>query len=86
MSNKNGFLLGAVLGAVAGGLAAIFLTPKAGKEMRKGFQKKCCEASEKTQEIIDGVSEQAKELAEKAKSFAHDAKDVAECLVKELRR
>ena len=75
-SQKKGFVLGAFLGGVAGGLAALLFAPKPGKELRKDITKKYGEASDKTKEMIDCLCDHASDLAEKAKEIAEDAKDL----------
>jgi gas vesicle protein len=87
-SNGKGksFLVGALLGTIAGGITALLLAPKSGKDMRKDLSKKAREAQDKSEELFNNVSDQALDLVDKAKSIAHDAKDAAETLVKELRR
>lgn len=80
------FLMGAIIGTIAGGIAALLLAPKAGKEMRKDLSKKAKDATDKTQELFDNVSEQALDLVDKAKNIASDAKNAAESLINDLKK
>ncbi len=83
--NKKGFLIGTLFGGLVGGMTALLFAPKAGHKLRKDIARKCCEVSDKTQDLVCGVSDQAKQLVEKAREIAEDAKDAAQALVKELK-
>jgi gas vesicle protein len=83
---RKGFFLGAILGSIAGGLAALFYAPKSGKQMRREFSKKCCDAKEKTEEWVECITEKTNALVETAKDIATDAKDAANKIFKDKKR
>lgn len=73
---KNNFGAGILLGAAIGAVAALFLTPKTGKENRKLAQQKfnelrdfieSKEAEKRAREIFGNVSEQSKKMYEQMK-------------------
>ncbi len=73
---KNNFGAGILLGAAIGAVAALFLTPKSGKENRKLAQQKLNElrefieskeAEKRAREIFGNVSEQSKKMYEQMK-------------------
>jgi len=84
-SNGKSFALGAFLGGVVGGVAALLFAPKAGKHLRKDITDKYCEVSEKAQCLMEDVCDQTQELVEKAKNLADDAKDCASKFMKKRR-
>lgn len=63
---KTGFGTGILIGAIAGALAALFLTPKTGKEMRE-------EASKKLKELNEQL--ESGELQDRATQVFGDAKE-----------
>lgn len=89
-SNDNGnvnikdFIIGAFVGGVVGAATALFLAPKAGKELRNDvaiqasqFKEKSAEltstAKEKTVELSKKVQAQSGQLVDKVKSFKSTA-------------
>ena len=64
-----GFLIGGVLGALAG----IFFAPKSGKELRSDLQEKGSEILKDAKEIYADAGTKAKEIIEEAK---HQAKEL----------
>lgn len=55
------FLVGAAVGSLLGGVAALFTAPKSGRELREDISDACCDATHRTQN-----------LAQKGKSFVND--------------
>lgn len=86
MKRAKSFLVGAVLGSVAAGLTALLLTPKKGKDMRKLMKKKYDCYSDKAEDLLDDMSEQALELVERAQDLASDAKEAASSFLKEIKK
>jgi len=75
---KSKFGLGLIIGSLIGGLTALFLAPKSGKEMREDVRKKIKELEKilaekeldkKAKKIIEDLSEEAKVWYEKAKGW-----------------
>lgn len=64
------FLLGAVIGAVAGSVTALLLAPKPGKELRQDIADGARTVAEKTQAAAEKVGEQSSELYSRIKSSA----------------
>lgn len=64
------FLLGAVIGAVAGSVTALLLAPKPGKELRKDIADGARTVADKTQAAAEKVGEQSTELFSRVKSTA----------------
>lgn len=62
VSSKN-FLAGAVVGGVVGAVAALLLTPRAGKEVRGNLNTKLNNFVEKTTQLGDDVFEKSNGLA-----------------------
>ncbi len=86
--NQSGksFIVGAILGSIAAGVTALLFAPKKGKELRKDIKKKYGEYSDKTEDLVNNVSDRAMELVEKAKDIANDAKDAAQSIYKDIRK
>lgn len=76
-SGNGKFAFGVIFGGLVAGVTALLFAPKKGTKLRKEISKKCCEVSEKTSDMMDGVCEQTCELVEKAKDIASAAKDMA---------
>jgi gas vesicle protein len=57
------FLLGTVLGTVAGAVTALLLAPKTGRELRGNISFQVENLAEKTQKIANDVSERSQEIA-----------------------
>lgn len=70
-NNTQSFLLGALLGGLAGGIGALLLAPKSGQQMRKDICSACKqlaqEAGDEIKEITDAGKQKAKHFAEEAK-------------------
>lgn len=84
--SSKGFMIGAVVGSILGGVTALILAPKSGNKLRKDLVRKCDEMSEKTQDLVCEVSDQAKCLVERAKEMADDAKEAAQEIMKEFKK
>jgi gas vesicle protein len=61
-SHRGSFLKGLLIGSLAGGVTALLLAPKSGKELRSEFKGKVDEA----QALLRKTSEQVKELKKEA--------------------
>lgn len=82
----KGFLLGAFLGTVVGGITALLFAPKTGEKMRKDLSRTCDDLCCKTEDFMHSASCQAKDLLEKTKDLASEAKEKAEDLLREIKR
>ena len=69
-----GFLIGGVLGALAG----ILFSPKSGKELRSDIKEKGSEVLKEGKEIYADASTRAKEIIEEAKHQAKELKKEAD--------
>jgi len=77
-----GFLIGGVLGALAG----IFFAPKSGKELRSEIKEKGSEALREGKEIYADASTRAKEIIEEAKHQARELRKEADRHLSEARQ
>jgi gas vesicle protein len=77
-----GFLMGGVLGALAG----IFFAPKSGKELRSDIKGKGGEVLEDAKEIYADANTKAKEIIEEAKHKAEELKKEADRYLSEARQ
>ena len=73
-SFSGGFVIGGVLGALAG----IFFAPKSGKELRSDIKGKGSEVFKDVKEIYADASTKAKEIIEEAKDRAEELKKEAD--------
>ena len=77
-----GFLIGSVLGALAG----IFFAPKSGKELRSDIKEKGSEVLKDAKGIYADASTKAKEIIEEAKHQAEELKKEADRYLSEARQ
>jgi gas vesicle protein len=77
-----GFLIGGVLGALAG----ILLAPKSGKELRSELKEKGSEVLKEGKEIYADASTKAKEIIDEAKHQAKELKKEADQYISEARQ
>jgi gas vesicle protein len=78
----KGFVIGGVLGALAG----ILFAPKAGKELRSDIKEKGSEVLKDAKEIYADASTRAKEIIEEAKNQAKELKKEADRHLSEARQ
>jgi gas vesicle protein len=77
--NQQGhFFMGFLIGGVLGALAGIFFAPKSGKELRSDIKEKGSEVLKDTKEIYADASAKAKEIIAGAKYQAKELKKEAE--------
>jgi len=88
-SGGSGFFSGFVIGALAGFVVGVLLTPKTGEEARsilkKNAEEKMPELREKAQWIKEKASERAPEIRERAEELAALARDRGIAAVEEIR-
>jgi gas vesicle protein len=75
MSDKSdfgSFLVGFILGGIAGAAAALLLTPQSGEETRTVIREKAIELKDKASETYDEVSEKATAMAGEYKGKANE--------------
>ncbi|MDO7906045.1 YtxH domain-containing protein [Paenibacillus sp. JX-17] len=71
MNEKNkGLLWGLLAGSVAGGVTALLLAPKSGKELRHDIADGARLVGDKSQELVSKVNEQRIVLVDKIKTTA----------------
>ena len=76
MSDKGGeFLVGFVIGAVAGAAAALILAPCSGDDMRRQIEERGIELKRQAQNLADEAREQAARLTEEARSQAGELQE-----------
>lgn len=77
--SKSKFALGAVFGAIVGGVAALLTAPKSGKETRddlkKKAEKKAAEVKQKAEAVKSDLETQAKDLRDRAENAVKGARD-----------
>ncbi len=66
----KGWIWGAAIGTVLGGVTALLFAPKPGRELRKDIADGARQVSEKTQQVAEKVGEQSSQLAGKVKETA----------------
>ena len=87
-SNSRDFVTGAIVGGLAGALAALLLAPKSGKELRESLNEQTSSlkdksadlasvAKEKASGLKDTVSQQSSTLKDKSTDLASVAKEKA---------
>ena len=85
--NQQGhFFMGFLIGGVLGALAGIFFAPKSGKELRSDIQEKGSEVLKDATEIYADASTRAKEIIEEAKHQAKELKKEADRHLLEARQ
>ena len=88
-SGGSGFFSGLVIGAVAGFVVGVLLTPKTGEETRsilkRNAEEKMPELREKAQWIREKAAERAPEIRERAEELAALARDRGIAAVEEIR-
>ncbi|WP_195571694.1 YtxH domain-containing protein [Paenibacillus sp. 1001270B_150601_E10] len=65
--NQQSFLIGALVGTIAGGVAALLFAPKPGRELRQDIAEGTKQATGKAQEVVKQVSERTVGFVESAK-------------------
>ncbi len=80
------FFKGFVIGSVLGALAGIFFAPKSGKELRSEIKEKGSEVLKDAKEIYADASTRAKEIIEEAKHRAEELKKEADRQLSEARQ
>ncbi len=78
----KGFLIGGILGTLAG----VLFAPKPGKELRSEIKEKGTEVLEEGREIYADASKRAKEIIEEARHQAKELKREAERHLSEARQ
>ena len=85
--NQQGqFFMGFLIGGVLGALAGIFFAPKSGKELRSDIKEKGSGVFKDGKEIYADASTKAKEIIEEAKHQAKELKKEAEQHLSEARQ
>jgi gas vesicle protein len=72
MSDRSLFAVGFLLGALAGGAAALLMTPYSGDEMRGQLKEKGIELKTEAERRADDVKVQAEQLQEKGRIVLSD--------------
>ena len=80
------FLRGFVIGGVLGALAGIFFAPKSGKELRSNIKEKGSEVLKDAKDIYTDASTNAKEIIEEAKQQGGEWKKEADRYLSEARQ
>jgi gas vesicle protein len=71
-TNSRDFLVGAIIGGLAGAAAALFLTPKSGKELRTTLNEQKDKAVTKSNELASTAKEKANSLAQSVSQQSSD--------------
>jgi gas vesicle protein len=75
--SASSFALGALIGGILGGAAALLLAPKTGEEMREEIADRYRKVSDEAVELMDAVCEHSIEMIDRAKEIAEEAKEAA---------
>ncbi|PLR98174.1 YtxH domain-containing protein [Bacillus sp. T33-2] len=70
-SKSNDFVAGAIIGGIAGALAALLLAPKSGKELRSNLNEQTNALLSKTEKLRDAAMTRGNDLATAAKDRAN---------------
>lgn len=65
--NQQSFLIGALVGTIAGGVAALLFAPKPGRELRQDIAEGTKQVTERAQDVVKQVSERTAGFVESAK-------------------
>ena len=85
--NQQGqFFMGFLIGGVLGALAGIFFAPESGKDLRSDIKGKGSEVLKDAKEIYADASTKAKEIIEEAKHQAKELKKEADRHLSEARQ
>ena len=85
--NQQGhFFMGFLIGGVLGALAGIFFAPKSGKELRSDLKEKGSEVLKEGEEIYADAGTKVKEIIEEAKQQAKELKKEADRHLSEARQ
>jgi gas vesicle protein len=85
--NQQGhFFMGFLIGGVLGALAGILLAPKSGKELRSDITEKGSEVLKDAKEIYTDAGTKAKEIIEEARHQAEGLKKEADRYLLEARQ
>lgn len=83
--HDDGYFRGVIFGALVGGLAALLLAPKSGRETRKDIQGRLGEFRDDTErrisELGQDISQRTDKLKSAAKDLAGEAKQESEGLI-----
>jgi gas vesicle protein len=83
---RGQFFIGFLMGSVLGALAGIFFAPKSGKELRSDIKEKGSEVLKDAKEIYADATAKAKEIIEEAKHQAQELKKEADRHLSEARQ
>jgi gas vesicle protein len=85
-NQQDHFFMGFLIGGVLGALAGIFFAPKSGKELRADIKEKGSEVLKDAKEIYADASTKAKEIIEEAEHQAEELKKEADRYLSEVRQ
>lgn len=66
-NNNRTFWIGALVGGVVGGVTALLLAPKSGRELRQDLADGAKQATEKTQQFAHQIGEKTADIVEAAR-------------------
>jgi gas vesicle protein len=85
-NQQSHFFMGFLIGGVLGALAGIFFAPKSGKDLRSDLKEKGSEVLKEGKEIYADASMKAKEIIAEAKHQAEELKKEADRYLSEARQ
>ena len=68
--NCKSFIRGALIGSIAGSVAALLFAPKSGRELRQDITDQARHVSDKGQELVGKISDTSMEYTDKIKETA----------------
>lgn len=79
------FLVGAVVGSLLGGVAALLAAPKSGQRLRRDLCDAYCDFSDKTQDVANQMTRKGRSLAKNMGCQTCDWSDKAKCFVENVK-
>jgi gas vesicle protein len=78
------FLVGAAVGTLLGGVAALMSAPASGQKTRKQLKNLYCDMEERAEDLVEGISRKGKSIAKSVNCSADDWVGKARCLASRL--
>lgn len=83
--SQNNFLLGALIGGLAGAAAALLFSPKSGKELRNSINQQTGSIKDKTVQLRDNVIIKSNQISTKTSSLTQGLVNQSNDILKKLK-